>query len=252
MFPIFPYIGGKRRLAKHILPIFPDHISYCEPFAGAAALFFMKDPSKCEILNDVNGDIVALYRVVQNHLEELIRQYKWALTSREMFKWISDTPPETLTDIQRAARFFYIQKLCFGSKVETRSFGVSADRPPRFNLLRIEEDLSEAHFRLSNVVIEHLDWRECIRRYDKPETLFYCDPPYWKTDGYGVEFGIEQYGLLADVAKSINGRIIISVNDIPEMRDIFNGLAMKTVRIDYHIDNQKAAAKRAELIIRSW
>ena len=112
--PIIPWIGGKRRLARHILPLFPAHTCYVEPFCGAAALFFRKAPAKAEVLNDINGELVNLYRVVQHHLEEFLRQFKWALTSRQIFKWLQATPPEPLTDIQRAARFFYLQKNAFG------------------------------------------------------------------------------------------------------------------------------------------
>ena len=74
--PIIPWIGGKRRLARHILPLFPAHGCYVEPFCGAAALYFMKDPAKAEVLNDINGELVNLYRVVQHHLEEFLRQFK--------------------------------------------------------------------------------------------------------------------------------------------------------------------------------
>lgn len=101
--PIVPWIGGKRRLAKHILPLFPAHTCYVEPFCGAAALYFLKTPSKTEVINDINGELVNLYRVVKHHLEEFIRQFKWALVSRQIYKWLQDTPEETLTDIQRAA-----------------------------------------------------------------------------------------------------------------------------------------------------
>ena len=99
--PIVPWIGGKRRLAKHILPLFPAHTCYVEPFCGAAALYFLKTPSKTEVINDINGELVNLYRVVKHHLEEFIRQFKWALVSRQIYKWLQDTPEETLTDIQR-------------------------------------------------------------------------------------------------------------------------------------------------------
>ena len=112
--PIVPWIGGKRRLAKHILPLFPAHTCYVEPFCGAAALYFLKTPSKIEVINDINGELVNLYRVVKHHLEEFVRQFKWALVSRQIFKWLQDTPEETLTDIQRAARFYYLQKQAFG------------------------------------------------------------------------------------------------------------------------------------------
>src|SRR5579871_6540541 len=106
--PIIPWIGGKRRLANKIIPLFPTHECYVEPFAGAAALYFRKRPALVEVLNDINGELINLYRVVKIHLEEFTRQFKWALTSREIFKWLQITPAETLTDIQRAARFYYL------------------------------------------------------------------------------------------------------------------------------------------------
>lgn len=207
--PIIPWIGGKRRLAKHILPLFPEHSCYVEPFCGAAALYFLKDQAKVEVLNDVNGDLVNLYRVVKHHLEEFTRQFKWALTSRQIYKWLQATPEETLTDIQKAARFFYLQKNAFGGKVDNQNFGTATTSGPRLNLLRLEEDLSQAHLRLSQTYIEHLDWAECIAKYDREHTLFYCDPPYWGTEGYGVGFGLDQYTRMADLARTIKGKMIV-------------------------------------------
>ncbi|MCL6324214.1 DNA adenine methylase [Pectobacterium polaris] len=245
--PIVPWIGGKRRLAKHILPLFPVHTCYVEPFCGAAALYFLKPPSKAEVINDINGELVNLYRVVKHHLEEFVRQFKWALVSRQIYKWLQAVPEETLTDIQRAARFYYLQKQAFGGKVEERTFGTATTAPPRFNLLRIEEELSMAHLRLSRTVIEHLDWVECIQRYDRPHTLFYCDPPYWGTEGYGVEFGLENYVQMAQLARDIKGKMIISVNDIPEMRQTFEGLNLQSVGINYSLSGKPAP--RRELVI---
>ncbi|BBQ83827.1 TPA: DNA adenine methylase [Escherichia coli] len=247
--PIVPWIGGKRRLAKHILPLFPAHTCYVEPFCGAAALYFLKTPSKIEVINDINGELVNLYRVVKHHLEEFVRQFKWALVSRQIYKWLQDTPEETLTDIQRAARFYYLQKQAFGGKVADHTFGTSTTSAPRFNLLRIEEELSMAHLRLSRTLIEHLDWYQCIERYDRPHTLFYCDPPYWGTEGYGVEFGLENYDHMAELARSTKGKMIISVNDIPEMRQAFNGLNIQTVDISYNLKVTGKATPRKELVI---
>jgi DNA adenine methylase len=154
--PIIPWIGGKRRLADRIFPLFPQHDCYVEVFAGGAALFFMRPaPAKVEVLNDINGDLINLYRVVQHHLEEFVRQFKWALSSRQVFKWLQDTRVETLTDIQRAARFYYLQQSAFGGKVDGQTFGTATTQPPGLNLLRIEESLSAAHLRLANTYIEH-------------------------------------------------------------------------------------------------
>ena len=123
--PIIPWMGGKRRLADRLIPLFPPHECYVEVFAGGGALYFLRpQPAPCEVLNDINGDLVTLYRVVQNHLEEFVRQFKWALSSRQIFEWQKMTRPETLTDIQRAARFFYLQQHAFGGKVSGQSFGL--------------------------------------------------------------------------------------------------------------------------------
>lgn len=251
--PIIPWIGGKRRLARHIIPQFPDHTCYVEPFAGGAAIFFLKGQAEVEVLNDINGELINLYRVVKHHLEEFINQFKWSLVSRQMFNWLKETPEETLTDIQRAARFYYLQKMAFGGKVANQTFGTATTSAPRLNLLRIEEELSAAHLRLSRTYIEHLPWDECIRRYDRPHSLFYLDPPYWGTEGYGVGFGLEQYQVMAGLAKSIKGRMFISVNDIPEMRQAFAGLEMERLEISYTVGGAgRSKTVSGELLIRNF
>lgn len=250
--PIIPWIGGKRRLAKQILPLFPDHTCYVEPFCGGAALFFMKAPSKVEVLNDLNSDVVNLYRVVTHHLDEFVRQFRWALSSRETFLHHQATDVRTLTDIQRAARFFYLQKMCFGAKVEGRTFGTGVTSPKRINLTRLEEDLSAAHLRLSQAVIEHLDWQACVDRYDRSGTLFFLDPPYWQTEGYGVPFGLEQYEAMASVARSAKGAVLITLNDHPDMRRVFEGLTVRTADIRYTVGGAARSDVSSELILTNF
>ncbi|AKH37306.1 MULTISPECIES: DNA adenine methylase [Nitrosomonas] len=247
--PVVPWIGGKRRLAKYILPLFPEHECYVEPFCGAAALYFMKHQTHVEVLNDINSELVNMYRVIKYHLDEFTKQFRWALTSREMYKWLQIMPVETLTDIQRAARFYYLQKLAFGGKVTNQNFGTATTTAPRLNLLRLEEELSQAHLRLSQTYIEHLAWQDCVRKYDREHTLFYCDPPYWGTEGYGVDFGLEQYVQIAELAKTIKGKMIISVNDIPEMHEAFKGLTMQSVVINYTVGGLQGRGQRTELVI---
>ncbi|MCE5334004.1 MAG: DNA adenine methylase, partial [Desulfobacteraceae bacterium] len=112
------YIGGKSRLAKAIVAEIPEHTTYCEVFSGACWVFFAKEPSRYEIINDINSDLVAFWRVVQNHLEEFFRQFKYLLVSREWFEdWKRQAVAGGLTDIQRAARFYYLQRCGFGGRV---------------------------------------------------------------------------------------------------------------------------------------
>lgn len=250
--PIIPWIGGKRRLADRIFPFFPRHTCYVEPFAGGAALFFLRaTPAEVEVLNDINGELVNLYRCVQHHLEEFVRQFKWALTSRTVFEWLKMTRPETLTDIQRAARFYYLQQAAFGAKVQDQSFGTATTSPPGLNLLRLEETLSAAHLRLAGAYVENLTWHACIERYDRPHTFFYLDPPYWETEGYGVEFGWTEYERLAAMFGQIKGKAIISLNDHPAIREAFAAFHVETTDIRYTVGGG-AGAERSEVLIFSW
>lgn len=249
--PIVPWIGGKRRLADLLIPRFPAHKCYVEVFAGGAALYFLRPPADVEVINDSKGDLVNLYRVVKHHLEEFVRQFKWALSSREVFKWIQDTPPETLTDVQRAARFYYLQHQCFGAKLEGQTWGTATTAPP-VNLLRIEEQLSAAHLRLASTYIENLDWKECVKRYDRPHTFFYMDPPYWETEGYGTEFPFSEYVAMADLMRSLQGKAIVSINDHPAIREVFAGFHMESLDITYTVGGGAKATPRKELVIWSW
>jgi DNA adenine methylase len=251
--PIIPWLGGKRRLADRLIPLFPQHDCYVEAFCGGAALYFLRPmPAPVEVLNDLNGELVNLYRVVQNHLEEFVRQFKWAISSREVFKWHQMTAPATLTDIQRAARFYYLQHHAFGGKVEGQSFG-TATTTPSVNLLRIEESLSNAHLRLAGVHIENMPWHTCVERYDRPHTFFYCDPPYWQTEGYGVDFSFAEYERMADLMRASKGKVMVSINDHADIRRVFDGLHMLELKIKYGVNgNNGSIAASRELVITNW
>ncbi|WP_213878615.1 DNA adenine methylase [Pseudomonas sp. dw_358] len=252
--PIIPWMGGKRRLADRLIPLFPPHECYVEVFAGDAALYFSRpQPASVEVLNDINGDLVNLYRVVQNHLEEFVRQFKWALSSRQIFEWQKMTQPSTLTDIQRAARFFYLQHHAFGGKVAGQTFG-TATTASAVNLLRIEENLSAAWQRLAGTYVENLPWLECAEKYDRAHTFHYMDPPYWGTEGYGADFDFQNYERMAGFMRRCKGRVMVSINDHPEIRQVFAEFHSEALRITYTTANQRQgkAAETGELVIMNW
>jgi DNA adenine methylase len=248
------YLGGKSKLAGTIIPMIPNHRCYCEVFAGAAWVLFRKEPSKVEIINDINFDLINLYRVVKHHLEEFVRYFKWALVSREEFERLKEESPETLTDIQRAARFYYLLKGGFGAKVTSPAFGISPTQPSRLNLLRIEEDLSAAHLRLARVYIENLPYAELISRHDRPETFFYVDPPYHGHEndyGKGV-FGREDFSTLRDLLAGIQGKFLMSINDTPEIRSLFKGFTIKEAATTYTAAGAHKKKRVTELLISSY
>lgn len=248
-----PYLGGKRRLAKRIcerIGAIP-HETYAEVFVGMGGVFFRRAwaPGQ-EVINDKSGDVATFFRVVQNHYQAFVDYMKWQVASRSEFDRLRHMEPSLMTDIQRAARFYYLQKLAFGGKSVGQSFGVQPPKPSNFNPLRVAEDLGELHERLAGVIVENLDYAELIRRYDKPATLFYLDPPYFggeKDYGKGL-FERADYERMAAQLGEINGAFLLSINDVPEIRAAFSAFHMEEVRLKYSISKEEATAA-AELII---
>ncbi|NQT91152.1 MAG: DNA adenine methylase [Lentisphaerae bacterium] len=250
------YLGGKSRLVKTIVPLIPkDHVCYCEAFCGAAWVLFAKEPSKVEVINDADSELATFWRVLQNHYEPFVDLFKWAVVGRKIFEWEKAKRPETLTDLQRAARYFYLQKCCFGGHVTGRTFGATVTRPSGLNLSSIEEDLLKIHWRLERVAIENLDALDCLRRYDRPTTFFYLDPPYYHTAGYAVPWPDDRYEELAAALACLKGRFILSLNDCPEVRQIFSAFRFRRVSTKYSLKSGLSADhgrddERHEVLIR--
>ncbi|PKN35660.1 MAG: adenine methyltransferase [Deltaproteobacteria bacterium HGW-Deltaproteobacteria-19] len=248
------YVGGKSLLAKQIIERIPEHRCYCEVFAGAAWVLFKKEESPVEIINDINTDLVTLYRVVKHHLDEFIRYLRWLLVSREEFERFKEESPDTLTDIQRAVRFYYLLRNGYAGHIVAPSFSMKATGRPSFNLLRIEEDLSAAHLRLARVYIENLPYEKLISRVDKPFTFFYLDPPYYGFENYygpGI-FKREDFTKLADVLRGVKGKFMLSINNVPEIRQIFKGFVLEEVSTSYTIAGGNHQKRATELLIRNY
>jgi len=241
--PVAPYIGGKKNLAKTIIARINEvpHSIYAEPFVGMGGVFLRRNRiPRAEIINDYSNDVAGLFRILQRHYSFFMTMMKHQLTSRKEFERLVDTNPDTLTDLERAARFLYLQRTAFGGKVSGKNFGVSADRPARFDINKLGPLLDDVHSRLSGVVIECLSFEKFIPRYDKSETLFYLDPPYYgnETD-YGKDcFSRSDFDLLADLLGNIKGRFILSLNDRPEVRDIFDAFDIEAVKTNYSIGKE--------------
>ena len=248
------YFGGKSRLANLIIKRIPsDHLCYVEPFCGSAKILFAKEPSKAEVINDLDCELITFWRVIQNHLQAFLDYFKWAIVSRKLFELEALKRPETLTDIQRACRYFYLQRLAFGGKITGRSYGVSTSGRPGLNLSDLEATLLEVHWRLENVNVECLDALECIKRYDRSHTLFYIDPPYFgHKKSYAANF--TEFQELADLLGKIKGRFILSIGDCPQAREIFKPFRISSVSLSYTVEKKIEARrdKKMELIIQNF
>ncbi len=251
--PVAPYIGGKRALSKRLVAIIDaePHSIYVEPFVGMGGVFFRRTmrPRK-EVINDINCEVVNLFRLLQRHYQQLLDVLKWQICSRAEFERLVSVDPTTLTDLERAARFLYLQRASFGGKVVTRHFGVSRTAGARFDLTKLVPLLDDAHERLCGVDIERLPYEQLIKRYDTSGTLFYLDPPYWGcTDDYGAGvFSEADFERLRDLLGAIEGRFIMSINDRPEVREIFGDFAIEEVQLNYRLSGKVTPAR--ELVIR--
>lgn len=247
------WVGGKSKLTSTIIPLIPPHKCYAEVFAGAAWVLFRKEPSHVEVINDINGDLVTLYRVIQNHLEEFVRYFKWMLIARDEWDRLQRVADDTLTDIQRAARFYYLVRNAFGAKVVGQSFGVSNSTKPRLNFTRLEEELSETHLRLARVTIENLNYEQLIKRYDGDEVFFYVDPPYWDCEndyGKGI-FTKDDFMNLRDTLATTKAQWLVSINNVPEIRALFAGHEIREVKTKYSIASKESKAV-TELLIANY
>jgi len=245
------YIGGKRLLAKRIIALFPEHTTYVEAFAGGAQVFFHKEPSRVEVLNDKDGEIVNFFRVCQLHEEELLRYFRFVVISRKSFDLLKATDPATLTDVQRAARYLYLLKGSFASLIRHPNYHWHVIQPPGFNLEHLPELIHNTHKRLQRVQLECLPYEEVLEHYDRPTTLFYLDPPYWGRKLYHYNFEAEDFAKLAERLGSLRGKFILSLNDVPEVRRLFHGFHVKQIQLSYTAQ-KKAGRRYAEVLITNF
>jgi len=246
------YIGGKRALAKILVPKINGipHELYCEPFMGMGGIFFRRDQQpKVEAVNDRSKDVATFFRVLQRHYQAFLDMLKWQVASRAEFERLAKTDPDTLTDLERSARFLYLQRMSFGGKVNGRVFGISTTAPAKFDLTRLVPLLEAAHERLSGVYIECLPWQKFIDRWDRPHALFFLDPPYWGVEDYygKAMFGREEFEQLSEVLRRLQGRFILTLNDVPEVRRIFGWASIEAVRLNYTTSGKVTEGR--ELII---
>ncbi len=245
------YIGGKNRLANQIIQIFPKHTTYVEAFAGGAQVLFRKEPSKVEVLNDLDNEIANVFRICQNHYEELLRYFRYVLVSRTWFDLLKKTDPAALTDIQRAARHLYLLRNSFAGLVVHPVYHRNVIQPPGFNLESLPALIEKTHKRLERVQIECAPYEEVLKHYDRKGTLFYLDPPYYGRKLYRHNLSPADFEKLAERLQMLRGKFILSLNDVPEVRALFHRFHIQEVEL--HYTSQKHAGRRyREVLITNF
>jgi DNA adenine methylase len=223
-----PWQGGKARLIHTLLPLFPPHRCYVEPFGGMASVLLNKPASETEVYNDRDARLFSLFAVIKYHHEPFDHELRTLLKSRRLFDSYKLQPG--LTEIQQAARFLYCQTLGFGGAGEHFGTGVTSGGTSARSIEAVRAMAERIHRRLQTVIIENLDWEDCLARYDSPDTFFYFDPPYLGATGYDVPFSERDHQVLADRLRKIRGRFLMTNADTRAIRDLFRGFRMRPIR----------------------
>ncbi|MDF2419149.1 DNA adenine methylase [Acinetobacter beijerinckii] len=250
------WLGGKSQLARTIIENMPPHTTYVEVFGGAGWVLFKKTASPVEVINDINDDLINLYRVLKFHFEAFLDEFEFLLMSRTVFNDFKQAETRGLTDLQRASRFYYMLRAAFGYQLDG-SFSYSKDRAARLKLgEELRAHLKGIHERLQKVTIENSNYDYVLKRLDSPETLFYVDPPYWDCENvYGKGIWSKQdFYLLKEQLDGIKGKFILSLNDTPEVRELFKDYKIQYKKIRWSVNNKAAHEEHNgnELIITNF
>lgn len=250
------WVGSKRQLAKYIVSMIPQHICYVEPFVGGGSVLFEKDRSKVEVINDLDSNLINFYKVMQNKKDELIDKIDNSLISRELFLEYRSSNWNELEEVERAFRFYYITKCSFGGlfrfnqKGECNSPFASSPSPKAKSSLHsanTEKSIKEGFNRLKGVLIENLDYKEIVKKFDKEDTFFFFDPPYDTDYSYGVKF---DYDELLNICRNIKGKFILTLNG--ELYDKFKEFNIIETEVNYSVTCKSGDNKKKEIIISNF
>ena len=238
-------------MRKYIIELLPSHTCYVEPFAGAAWVLFGKPPSDVEVINDIDQDLINFFRVVKHKPEELVQSFEWELVSRAEFERLASLDSSNLTDVQRAHRFYYLIMAGWGGELHYPRFQTSITDGGHGNRLigaleTLRKRLEPIHNRLQTVIIENLDWKKCVDRYDREGTVMYIDPPY---PGNKVNYAHnmrdwEAHRELAQRLEKTNCLWILSTYDTLEMHDLFSEYEITKIRSSSGMNTKKRSNTR--------
>lgn len=252
--PPFGWIGGKSRLSKDIVDLIPeDHELYVEVFGGALNVFYKKEPSEREVVNDINGELINLHRVIKTNPQSLSMYLNQMLISRNLFFAISKGNLKPRNKIERAAFYYYLISQSFGCSAKTFAMNAKTRRPKN-----IYRDFFQWSKRLKYVTIEEKSFDKLIADYDRAEAFFYCDPPYVGTEHYYNHTGgfpLEHHKLLAAKLLSCKGKFLVSYNDCELIRDLYRDCQIiETRQIDYRLGSNvhKREKKVREIIVMNY
>lgn len=247
----FSWVGGKSKLANDIAKEFVAHNQYVEVFGGALNVLYTKEPSKVEIVNDINSELINLHKAIRNNPQSLSMYLNNLLVSREIFDDIKTGKLTPKNNIERASFYYYLLTQSFGSKCG--NFAMTKSLKAK----NIYKDYNKWSNRLKHCTIENLSYDKLIKEYDRLDTLFYLDPPYYQTENYytNCTFTKQDHINLRDILSNIKGKFVLSYNDEPFIKELYKDYnIINTKEIDYILGKNvhKKSKKVSEIIIKNY
>lgn len=242
-------VGGKSKLRNTIIEMIPKHTCYVELFFGAGWVYFGKEESRVEVINDIDRELVNLFKTIKYHSPEIERLLKYEFSGRDIFEEYKNCSIEYLTEIHRAIRFLYLITQSFAGKGKV--YGYAITKKPSQHIFK--EVLGEIRERLKNTYVENLSFEKIIDKYDREHSFFFCDPPYFETSGYDNKFGEDEHIILLDKLKNLKGKFLLTINDHPKVREWYKDFNIKEVEVNYSVSkDEKGRGKYKELIITNY
>ncbi|MFX0099860.1 MAG: DNA adenine methylase [Candidatus Hodarchaeota archaeon] len=259
------WVGSKRLLKKTICNLIPEaHKVYVEPFAGSAAIFFFKNsdrlgnkphPSELEVLNDIDGLLMNLYKIIQDPatFKLFLRRLSYSLVSRDFFMEYRASDWNTLDPVEKAFRVYYIVKTSYGGLFRFNQEGQcnspiasSPDKKARSFLFK-KKPLRDAHKRLRNVILHEMDYKEVIKMYDDLDAFFYMDPPYKTEYAYNKPFNHVE---LLNACRNIKGKFLLSLNS--DFQELFSEFDVQNVDVNYSVTCKKGDNVKNEILVKNY
>lgn len=222
MKPPFSYYGGKQKMAKVILSHIPEHALYCEPFLGGGAIFWAKQPTKVEVLNDTNRELMNFYRVVQNDFVSLEKEVRISLHNRDLHRQarVIYSNPDMFSEVKRAWAVWVLAAQSFSAMLDgTWGYDITAGKTAKVISNKRKSFTEDFAIRLQNVTLECADALYIIRSRDSEGSFFYCDPPYYNSDmGHYDGYSIDDFKALLEALSAVKGKFILSSYDSDLLR----------------------------------
>jgi len=253
----FPYIGGKFHLLKTLIPLIPPHEVYVEVFGGAANLLLNKPPSKVEVYNDIDGELINLFMVVRDSPDEFVERFQLLLYSRELYyRWVREEKKGLWPEdpVERAARFYFVMRSSFSGTYDKGWSFRKRRNPAKFFFSSLKK-ISLIAERLKHVQVDHLDFRGCIKYWDEPVAFFFLDPPYYGLQYYRMKFSQEDHEDLREILGKTKGKWLLTYNDDPWVRDAyaeFNITEAQMIKAASHKRTGEKRGKFTNLIITNY